>query len=292
MFLHNAAIVIASVLLILGSVLLISQPRTPLSVYAGNAPRPSLTPTPTPERFPIAQDLHGRQIREDVFIFTHEFPWPANSMLVVMGDGAFVLVDTPYTPQATEALVVWMHQRFGEHDLITINTGFHVDNLGGNSYLIAQGIPVYGSEITAQLLAERGESTRTYLLEWLQGVRYRRFRETHAAIPYTPPDHLFPLEEGIEFEFGDEVVQVYYPGPSHTLDNVVVYFPAQRVLFGGCMILAGEQIGNTEDAHLDMWPQSVRDLAQFEFDILVPGHGDRFDPGLIQHTLDLLEHGS
>jgi metallo-beta-lactamase class B len=288
MSLHRAAIAIASILLTLGSFLGVSQMSTLLPAYAGNALRPSLTPSPVPERFPIAEDLYGRQIREDVFIFTHEFPWPANSMLVVMGDGTLVLVDTPYTPQATEALVGWMRQEFGERDLIAINTGFHVDNLGGNSYLVAQDIPVYGSDMTAQLLAERGESTRAYLLEWLQGVPNQRFREAHAAIPYTPPNHLFPLEEGIEFEFGSEVVQVYYPGPSHTLDNVVVYFPTQRILFGGCMILAGEQLGNTEDANLDAWPQSVRALTQFEFDILVPGHGDRFDTELIQHTLELL----
>jgi metallo-beta-lactamase class B len=288
MSLHRAAIAIASILLTLGSFLGVSQMSTLLPAYAGNALRPSLTPSPVPEHFPIAEDLYGRQIREDVFIFTHEFPWPANSMLVVMGDGTLVLVDTPYTPQATEALVGWMRQEFGERDLIAINTGYHVDNLGGNSYLVAQDIPVYGSDMTAQLLAERGESTRAYLLEWLRGVPNQRFREAHAAIPYTPPNHLFPLEEGIEFEFGSEVVQVYYPGPSHTLDNVVVYFPTQRILFGGCMILAGEQLGNTEDANLDAWPQSVRALTQFEFDILVPGHGDRFDTELIQHTLELL----
>lgn len=261
-------------------------------VSPGNAggPEAARTPTPTaaPERFEIGEDLIGRQIDEDVFIITHTFPWPANALLVVMDDDTLVLVDTPYTPEATEDLLDWMRERFGPRDLIAIDTGFHVDNLGGNSALIEAGVPVYGSEATVQLLEEKGEQTRAYLLEWLQGPANRRFYEAHAAIPYVPPDHVFSLDEGLDLTFGREHVQVFFPGPSHSLDNVVVYFPAQKILFGGCMILAGEQVGNTKDADLDAWPDSVRNLAQFEFDILVPGHGDRYDPGLLDHTLDLL----
>ncbi len=29
-------------------------------------------------------------------------------------------------------------------------------------------------------------------------------------------------------------------------------------------------------------------LAGLDFDVLVPGHGDRLDPGLLEHTVDLL----
>lgn len=33
----------------------------------------------------------------------------------------------------------------------------------------------------------------------------------------------------------------------------------------------------------------MQKLVQFPADIIVPGHGERLDPGLIQHTLDLIE---
>jgi hypothetical protein len=29
---------------------------------------------------------------------------------------------------------------------------------------------------------------------------------------------------------------VFFPGAAHSADNVVVYFPKKRLLFGGCMI--------------------------------------------------------
>jgi hypothetical protein len=71
-------------------------------------------------------------------------------------------------------------------------------------------------------------------------------------------------------------------------ENMVVYFPSRKILFGGCMIIGMDSVGNTSDADLAMWPESVRDLSQFDFAMLVPGHGDRLDPGLLEHTLDLL----
>jgi len=279
MVLRFVAMTVVLLAIVLGSASVIAGDGTP-------TPPPSVTVEP--ERIAIAPDLFARQIRDDVIVFTHEFPWAANSMLVVITDDAMVLVDTPYTPEATGTLVAWAREHFGQRDLVAINTGFHVDNLGGNAALIEQGIPVYGSDATVDLLAERGEKTRATLLGWLRGPANRRFYEAHAAIPYVPPDHVFSLEDGLELAFDGATVAVYFPGASHTRDNVVVYFPAQRVLFGGCMILAGDSAGNTADADMDAWPDSVRRLKQFECDVLVPGHGDRYDPGLLDHTLALL----
>jgi metallo-beta-lactamase class B len=55
------------------------------------------------------------------------------------------------------------------------------------------------------------------------------------------------------------------------------------------MILAGDRPGNTTEADMQQWPIAIRRLKQFPVNVVVPGHGERLDPGLIQHTLDLLE---
>jgi len=257
----------------------------------------SFSPTPTQgiskvtdlyERFDIDDDLYVRKVQDGLFIITHSFPWPGNSMIVEMKSSDLVLVDTPYTPEATQKVLDWIETQLGEREITAINTGFHYDNLGGNSYLIEQGIPVYGSELTVTLLEERGEEIRSMTLDWLQAPQYQRYYEAHEELAYMAPTHLFNLEEGLLLEFGDEIVQVYYPGPSHSPDNVVVYFPSRKILFGTCMIIGGDNVGNTSDADLDAWPDAVRDLARFDFVLLVPGHGDRLDPGLLGHTVNLL----
>jgi glyoxylase-like metal-dependent hydrolase (beta-lactamase superfamily II) len=240
------------------------------------------------ERFDVGEDLYVRKVQSGAFVITHAFPWAGNAMIVEMKSSDLVLVDTPCTPEATREVLAWAETQFGERKITAINTGFHYDNLGGNGYLIERGIPVYGSALTAELLQERGEAMRAMTLDWLQAPRYKRYYEAHETLVYVAPTHLFDLDEGLQLEFGDEIVQVYYPGPSHAPDNVVVYFPNRKILFGTCAIIGGDKVGNTSDADLEAWPESLRDLDRFDFDVLVPGHGDRLDPGLLKHTIDLL----
>jgi len=239
-------------------------------------------------RIDLSEELYLRQIRKDVFVVTHVFPWSANSLIVEMANSDLVLIGSPYTPEATNEVLVWMNEHFGKRKIIAINTGYHVDNLGGNSALIEHGITVYGSDLTAQLLKERGEQTRQVLLGMLKGTANASYYKAQAEIPYVAPTQLFPIAQGLKLSFGDEQLEVYYPGPSQAPDKVVVYFPGKKVLFGGCMILGGDQVGNTSDADLKNWPDAVRKLEQFDVEIVVPGHGDRLDTGLIEHTIALL----
>jgi glyoxylase-like metal-dependent hydrolase (beta-lactamase superfamily II) len=245
-------------------------------------------PFTTPIWIDLSPELYIRQIREDAFVITHAFPWPANSLLVEMDNSELVLVGTPYTPAATNKVLDWIERRFGKRSIVAINPGYHVDNLGGNQALFNRHIQVYGSDLTTKLLRERGAQTRQVLLGMLQGPDNQRYFQTHANLPYTGPSHEFAISQGLRLSFGNDKVQIYYPGPSQSPDKVVVYFSRQKILFGSCMILGGDQIGNIADADLKNWPDAVRKLTQFDAEIVVPGHGERLDVGLIQHTLDLL----
>lgn len=255
------------------------------------ASTPASSVTNAPALLPrvnLSDELYIRQIREDVFVVTHAFPWPANSLIVEMANSDLVLVGTPYTPQATSEVLTWITQHFGKRNIVAINTGYHVDNLGGNKTLIEQNIPIYGSDLTVQLLEERGERTRQVMLKMLAGTVNERYYKAQSEIPYLAPTQLFPVAQGLTLSFGQEQVEVYYPGPSQAPDKVVVYFPSQKVLFGGCMILGGDQVGNISDADLKNWPEAVQKLKQFDAEFVIPGHGDRLDIGLIEHTITLL----
>lgn len=259
-----------------------------LLLCVGCAAGTQTPPTGVP-RTPIglASGLVARAVATDAYEVTHELPWPANSLLVEMADRTLVLVATPYTPAATKRVLEWARARFGERSIVAINNGFHVDNLGGNAALRAAGIPVYGSDLTVSLLRERGEKTRQQILAMI-GDPALPEHAAHAGIPYLPPDHVFPIAQGLVLKLGAEEVRVIYPGPSQAPDKVVVYFPSRRLLYGGCMILSGNQVGNTADADLASWPRAVASLAALPATVVIPGHGDRLDAGLVQHTLDVL----
>ncbi|MBN1120001.1 MAG: MBL fold metallo-hydrolase [Anaerolineae bacterium] len=243
-----------------------------LLIVGCSQPGQSVEPVPTYETFgdpykriDIAADLYLREVQNGAYVITQDTEFAANSLLVEMADSTLVLVDTPYTIDATRELHGWIIEQYGDRKLIEINTGFHDDNLAGNSYLISRGVTVFGADLTADLLKEHNS-------------------------PNAPPTNLYPIDEGLELTFGSEIVRVYYPGPTHTLDNVVVYFPDRHLLFGGCMVSGWGGIGSTDDADLDAWPVSLKSLEQFDADLAIPGHGDNFNPENIAETIEALEN--
>jgi len=239
------------------------------------------------QRIDLADDLYLRQIGDGAYVITYTFPWSANSLLVEMADGTLVLAGMPCTPEATRLVLDWAKSQFGSYKMIAIDTGYHSDNMGGNQALLEAGIPVYGSDLTAQLIQERGEEMRQSMLQTIGDPQSAAY-QAEQAMEYLPPDHLFSITEGLTLSFGGEKVQVIYPGPSQAPDKVAVYFPDRKLLFGSCMIVGMDRLGNIADADLQNWPAAVRQFESIAVDVVVPGHGDRLDPGLIQHTLDLL----
>ncbi|AKT36927.1 MBL fold metallo-hydrolase [Chondromyces crocatus] len=237
----------------------------------------------------LSEDLVIRQLAPDVHLITHTFPWPANALLVEMANGDLVLCDPTYTVDAMRLVLAWMDERYGKRRIVALNTHFHIDRVGGNAALLERGIPVYGSDLTARLVTTRSEAHRAWVRASVDDGAIAAVFETQ---PMVPPDRVFPIAEGLSLTFGEEKVVVHHPGPGHAPDNVVVFFPAHRLLFGGCLVAAGERIGNTTDGDLARWGDAIRDLQRFKAFSIVPGHGSRLDPGLLDHTLALLASAS
>ncbi|MBI9050930.1 MAG: MBL fold metallo-hydrolase [Anaerolineaceae bacterium] len=239
----------------------------------------------------LNDEIRIRQLEKGVFVITHRFPWAANSLLIEMSNGEFVWAGSTYTPEAASLILRWLEKNYGERIVTAIDTGYHVDNLGGNAALIEAGYTVYGSDLTLDLLAEKGEETRANLIDMLKTETEKVFADYHKNILYHAPTHIFPIDAGLELNFDGETVQVYYPGPSQAPDKVVVYFPTRKILFGSCMILSADHIGNAAEADIPSWINAIETLKQFDVDFVIPGHGDRLDTGLIQHTISVLQEG-
>ncbi len=241
----------------------------------------------------LSDELKIEKIDQDVYVVIHSFPWPANSMLVRCTGNVLVWVDTPYTDETAGQVLGWIQTEFGMIRIVEINTGYHNDNLGGNGCLSQNGIEIYGSDLTARLLKKQSEKMRAQTLALLQEPKFKKYYDAHAAAVYTEPNHLFEIDKGLNLMFGKDTVEVFYPGPSHTEDNVVVYFPSKKLLFGGCMVksIQSNNLGNTLDADMKQWPVSLKKVLDKFGDarIVVPGHGPAGGIELIEHSLKLFE---
>jgi glyoxylase-like metal-dependent hydrolase (beta-lactamase superfamily II) len=102
-------------------------------------------------------------------------------------------------------------------------------------------------------------------------------------------NHTFDEKIGKEFIFDNEKVQLIYPGPGHSPDNLVVYFPKRKVMYGTCMIRGGDSLGYLGDADVKSWASSVRKIKALDVNIIIPGHGLTGGPELIKKTIELAE---
>lgn len=245
------------------------------------------------EKHEITDELVLRKIEDNAFLVTHVFPWPGNSLLVKVSESDFILVDTPWTNSATKILLEWVRDQLGDINLKVINTHFHMDNLGGNAYLQSQNIPCYGSHLTKKLLNEKKEALIERTLKHLTEPRHKKYYEEYKDNQFVTPDHLFNIDEGKTLKVGDETIEIFYPGPGHTDDNIVVYFKNRNLLFGGCLIksLEAKSVGMASDGNMEEWPNSVKKLIEKYKDckIVVPGHGVWGDISLLHHTIKLFE---
>ncbi|MCG6151910.1 subclass B1 metallo-beta-lactamase [Leptospira bandrabouensis] len=183
--------------------------------------------------------------------------------LVVLSNKGVVVIDTPWTESQTEELFSEIQTKFQKEILFLIVTHAHDDRMAGVSLFHKRNIPVYSTSLTAKLAKERG------------------FGKTNPI-----------LDIQTRLSLGNQSVEVFYPGHGHSVDNIVVWLPETHILFGGCLVKAldAEDLGNTKEADLNEWPNSVkRVLSRYpDAEVVVPGHGDWGKLDLLRHTIRLL----
>lgn len=244
----------------------------------------------------LNSELKITKLSVRVWVVTHSFPWDSNSLILKASDNEVVLIDTPYTDDATESILQFVEKELNPDKITVILTGFHIDNLGGTGCLLRHKIPVYGSDLTCRLIDERSEKTQQQVMSWLKSPEQDKFRQAYSIMKFEKPDHIFPIRQGLFLKKGDLSFDVYFPGESHSPDNLVVYIKELNLLFGGCMIksLESRNLGFTGDANMREWPISVKKVQEkyANATLVIPHHGLWGDISLIQHTIDLLESQS
>jgi metallo-beta-lactamase class B len=187
--------------------------------------------------------------------------------MIVECTGGMVLVDTCWNDRQTQILLQKIKQSFATEVVLAIITHAHVDRIGGIRTLLSSRIKVVSTQMTA---------------------------EAAVAAGYPAPSAELGTE-ATTLRIGDTEIEAYYPGEGHTKDNIVVWVPHDRALFGGCLIkaLQSPNLGNIADANVVQWGPSVRKvrLRYPQAVVVIPGHGAIGGPDLLQHTIDLASAG-
>ncbi len=262
--------------------------EAPAAKAAAAAPAASAAPAAPAAKPPAANQTEPAPFKvtelADGVIAVTTKPYASNSLLVRTADGTVILVDTPFTPPDTVELVAWVEKRWGSRPAYAINSHWHNDAAGGNQVLIEMGVEVISSARTAEAIKQSGDKLREDLIEHFAEKDPETAEELKEYRP-TPATRVLKIEKSVELVLGGEKVQLIYPGPSHSADSLGIFFPDRALLYGGCMIRSNGTIGNRREADPDNWPRAVEILAKLRPRIVVPGHGARFDPAMLEESI-------
>jgi len=186
-----------------------------------------------------------------------------NGMILTNGDKAF-LFDTPPTEQLTKQLVEWISQTLKLKVVGFVPNHWHIDCMGGLAYLQSIGVESYANQMTIDIAKAKN-------------------------LP--APAHGFI--DSLKLQLGNVEINCYYLGPGHSMDNIVVWIPSEKVLFPGCLVkeMNAKGLGNTVNGDLKAYPQTIEKvLRKFpDAEIVIPGHGAFGGIELVLHTKELLK---
>lgn len=241
--------------------------RPPASAPPARGSASVATQASEPEGQSDAGSVTLTRLTPGVWLHTTTVEWrgvvvPSHG-LVVEGESGVLLVDTAWGMEETVRLLEAIEAELGRPPDAAVVTHFHDDRAGGVRMLHDRRIPVFATARTRTRLSEEDANAVEHVLA-------------------------SPVDAAALDAFG---VEVFYPGPGHTEDNVVVWLHDHRILFGGCLVRPGssQDLGNTADADITRWGDSARAVAERYASAtqVIPAHGEPASLELLRHTEEL-----
>lgn len=208
------------------------------------------------------------QISENAFVHTsflqtNDFGKVPCNGLIIRDSKEVVVFDTPTNNKSADVLINFITEKLQCKINAIVPTHFHDDCLGGLASFHANKIPSFANFSTIEL--------------------------TKANQVISPQ---IGFKDSQKLKLGNTFATVSFFGEGHTRDNVVGYFPKEKVLFGGCLI---KEINATKgylgDANVGEWSSTVEKIKQAYPDVqfVIPGHGKIGGRDLLDYTSKLFK---
>jgi len=211
------------------------------------------------------------KIADGVWVHTTNYnlpgqsPIPVNGLVVADGD-ELILVDGAWGELATISLLEKIKTETGKSPTKMIVTHHDAVRTAGVDAAEWRGLQVFTHPDTPNLAAQAGFPTPDTTVAALKSPKSRT-------------------------KVGS--LEIAYPGHAHAEDNLIVYIPAANVLYGGDVVrgAGAKSLGNTENANLEKWAESLQWMKATYGDakVVVPGHGKGANLSLIDATYSLIK---
>jgi cyclase len=195
---------------------------------------------------------------------------------IIVDPAGLIQVDSPHRP--TDA-IRWAETAatFGETRFV-VNTDHHPDHTIGNFWQ------------RGEIVAHRG--TRERLLtepptdQYLKDLFARIDPEAVDWVDdYTVKVPNVVFSESLDLHVGDNTLELTYR-PGHTANSLLAWFPGDAVIFTGDIVCEAG-LPSFQDSRLVNWFDAIDAVAEYDFEYLVPGHGEVADRAVVDHYRQL-----
>ena len=235
----------------------------------------------------------------------------SNAMVVVNEDDV-LLVDSHISPEAARALIASVKTLTNKPIRTVVNSHYHYDHANGNQ-VFGKDVQIIGHEFTRMKLLGDVLHEATYLnngspaslarnatsleaqigkaaaaekpaLEARLATLKRHIVEL-AEVKPTPPN--VTVTNKLTLYRGSREIRILHLGRGHTAGDLVVFLPAERIVFTGDLFFASAPY--LGDGYPEEFIETLEKLKAVKFDVCVPGHGplvrDRAQIGFNQRYL-------
>lgn len=202
----------------------------------------------------------------DFYIYTtynlyKDHPVPANGMYLITTEGV-VLFDTPWDTTQFQPLVDSIQAKHHKSVVLCFATHWHSDKTAGLEYYRQLGIKTYTTVLTDELSKKNDKKRAEFL-----------------------------MTKDTVFHVGSYSFETYFPGEGHTVDNIIVWFNKEKILYGGCLIKGADaaDLGNTADGNIAAYASTLKNVQKKcpKPNYIIVAHSDWKSNHSLKHSIKL-----
>ncbi len=184
---------------------------------------------------------------------------------IIIGDDCCMVIDAQATPLMAQDVITRVRTVTDKPIKYVLLSHYHaVRVLGASAYGASE---IVAHEATRALIVERGAEDMASEI----GRFPRLFRGQESIPGLTWPTLTFTGT--LTLWLGKRRVEISHPGRGHTAGDTIAWVPDAGVMFSGDLV-EYKSACYCGDAFLKEWPETIRKLAAYAPEALVPGRGD------------------
>jgi cyclase len=195
---------------------------------------------------PAAPQLAIQKIKDDLFVIAMAQGVGGGNVAVLLTDEGVLLVDDMFDRNHDE-IVAKVQSLTAKPIKYVLNTHQHDDHAGGNAKLLPAAEVIAHSEVRVNMIGLNQPGA--------------------PRVTFTDEMDLF---------LGGKEVRARHYGRGHTGGDVVMYFPAQKVIHTGDLFLTNPTqpfIDYANGGSALEWTKTLDGVLRIDFDTAIPGHG-------------------